>query len=212
MLPCYKPALVYQLIEKGIWVRPTAGNFSSGSWFLCVSDPYHDPQELERQKNYWKEKYDVELSEKSLVKVQLFRTQISYKQSGETAQLIPTTKKHYIYPLECLEEDKTKGKNYEKLEKKYKEIKKDRDELLADFEREDLKNLKESLWAVDGYLKRLEREWEEGNIPKSRYHEKKKNLLKKKWNVQRKALILKDRLENTSEKDKSKSEKNSQKI
>jgi hypothetical protein len=83
-------------------------------------------------------------------------------------------------------------KEYLDLKQKHEKLSKEKAELEAMCAKEDLKHLKESLWAVDGYLDRLKRDLKEGAITQKEYDRKTKPLLKQKWDVEHRMLILED--------------------
>jgi hypothetical protein len=98
-----------------------------------------------------------------------------------------------------LEEAKAELKKYREMEKEYlalqqrhEKLNMEKAELEAGYAKEDLKHLKEAIWAADGYLNRLERDRKEGVITEKEYIVKSKQLLKEKWDVQHRMLILED--------------------
>ncbi len=98
-----------------------------------------------------------------------------------------------------LEEAKEELKKYRQMEKeylglqqRYEKLSKEKAELEAMHAREDLKNMKQALWAADGYLDRLKRDLKEGRISEKEYEIKSKQLLKDKWDAQHRMLILED--------------------
>ncbi|MBA7597445.1 Inosine-5'-monophosphate dehydrogenase [subsurface metagenome] len=86
-------------------------------------------------------------------------------------------------------------KGYLELQQRYEKLSQEKAELEAMCAREDLKNLKEALWAADGYLDRLKRDLKEGRISEKEHEVRSKQLLKDKWDVQHRMLILEDMLE-----------------
>ncbi|MBA7597444.1 hypothetical protein ES703_04447 [subsurface metagenome] len=98
-----------------------------------------------------------------------------------------------------LEEAKEELKSYRQMEKeylglqqRYEKLSKEKTELEAMYARDDLKHLKEALYAADGYLDRLKRDLKEGRISEKGYEIKSKQLLKDKWDAQHKMLVLED--------------------
>lgn len=91
-------------------------------------------------------------------------------------------------------------KEHEKLKREFEKLKDEKRELKSKYAREDLKNLKDAVWAADGKLKILENENKEGKISDREYQIKKKAILEEKWEAQHKILILKDWIEKAMEK------------
>ena len=96
-----------------------------------------------------------------------------------------------------LEKAEAEIERYREMEEEYGELKREHEKLAkeaAELEiacaREDLKNLKEALWAADGHLNRIKRDLREGTISEKEYELKTKQLLKDKWDAQHKMLIL----------------------
>ncbi len=83
-------------------------------------------------------------------------------------------------------------KEYLGLQQRHEKLSQEKAELEAMYAKEDLKNLKEALWAADGYLDRLKRDLKEGAITEKEYEIKTKQLLKDKWDAQHRILILED--------------------
>jgi hypothetical protein len=91
-----------------------------------------------------------------------------------------------------LEKYREMEKEYLNLKQQHEKLSREKSELEAMCAKEDLKHLKESLWAVDGYMDRLKRDLKEGAITQKEYDRATKPLLKQKWDVQHRMLILED--------------------
>lgn len=102
-------------IKKGTWVHPIRGNSArpdnvKRSRYLCVTNPYRDPEKLKKQKEYWKSKYNIDIEKEWLVDV-IITSRKRELDSDDEKVVVLRNNKQYIFPLEMLRPNKEQ-KNY----------------------------------------------------------------------------------------------------
>lgn len=98
-------------IKKGVWVHPTKGksaqkHYLKRSRYLCITNPYRDPEKLEEQKKYWKSKYNIDIEKDWLVDILIMRRE-EHLDTKDEKVVVLRNNKTYTFPIETLEANKT---------------------------------------------------------------------------------------------------------
>jgi len=98
-------------LKKGVWVIPTEGaeerKFYPCDRYLCVSDPYSNEAELQKQKKYWLDKYGITVTKNEFIEVLIFRLKghWGYESRKQSPRLKTRTERKYVFPTEVLKLD-----------------------------------------------------------------------------------------------------------